>query len=225
MPDPASDPARNWNPLDNFWRLVYPMFNPNPQSSPVRLQPPAPIWDLPSPHNQHNVGVMHPDERNAIPHFVSPDYFHKLATEPQYPVISQDPPAWMIVSNFGWPDFAVTMPGWTLFGPVFAVAVSRARKNGIPHAWTLVGTAMTGLGLGVTKSWIRSENRLQGYLSNSEDALHWRSRAEYERKVLSGEIDERTQGTPTEQMLKSVFGPKHFSLAALEEEYLKESEI
>jgi hypothetical protein len=96
--NPRNDPARNWNPVDNFWRLVYPLFNPRPGSSPVRLDPPSPIWDLPSPHNRYNTGVMHPDERNAIPHYVVPDYFYKLATLPSFPVISMDPSVWMVVS-------------------------------------------------------------------------------------------------------------------------------
>ena len=84
-----------------------------------------------------------------------------------------------------------------------------------------MATTVTGLAVGITKSYIRSENRLQGYLSNDQDAAYWRSRAEYERKVLSGEIDERTNGSATANMLKALLGPKYFSLAALEEEYLK----
>lgn len=45
--DKERDPARHWDPIDAFWRIFYPALNPRPDASPVRLDPPAPIWDLP----------------------------------------------------------------------------------------------------------------------------------------------------------------------------------
>ena len=68
---------------------------------------------------------------------MSPDYFHKLATQPQFPVISVDPPAWIIAENFGTGDYALTMPMYMLTGPAFALAVARMRGNKSPSAWTV----------------------------------------------------------------------------------------
>ncbi len=67
---------------------------------------------------------------------------------------------------------------------------------------------------------MQSENRLQGYHPNEEDVAYWRERAIYERKVASGEIDERLTGSLSEQTIKKMFGPKVFNLEELEKEYL-----
>jgi hypothetical protein len=115
MVQPEKDPTKSWNPMNSFWQLFGPMVNPRPDASPVTLNPPAPIWDIPSPYG----GVHHPEaKKDHIPFYVHPNYYLKLTMQPEHAVVHANPPFWMTVSNFGWTDVAkapiamLTAPGF-----------------------------------------------------------------------------------------------------------------
>lgn len=104
---PDIDPLRNWNPTDSFWKIFQPILNPGTNGTASSVNPPAPLWDLASPYGE----VMHPDNKDGIPHFVHPEYYIKLRSLPSYPVIHHNPPFWMIMQNFGRSDFTSMVLG------------------------------------------------------------------------------------------------------------------
>ncbi len=124
LPD-NSDPARSWNPLHTVWRIFYPLFNPRPDATPARMGSIAPIYDLPSPYGK----IDHPDNKNNIPYFVHPNYFDKLVQPPKHQVIHTDPPAWMVVQNFGMVDYLARFPVYTALGPAFITGHMHLRGN------------------------------------------------------------------------------------------------
>jgi hypothetical protein len=205
---------KDFNPLDQFWKLTYPLFNPKPGSSPVRISAPSPVWDLPSPYGN----VQHPDNKDSIPHFVHPDYFQKLYTEPPFEVVSRDPPVWMIVENFNKRDLLFKFPVCLATAPVFFLAYHRIKKT--PTNWyTWFSSAVLGSSLGYTVIFQDSENRLQGYLENAQDVEYWRQKAEYERKVLRGEIDPAVSQSLAMQGLQALFGAQKVDVTKLEDDY------
>ncbi len=108
------DPAREWSPIDQFWRGVYGVFNPRPDASPAKLERPRQLWDLPSLDGHHDSifqRQMHPENHpDAIPYYAPPDYYTKLITPPSHDVIHHSPPFWMVVQNFGMREYFQTAP-------------------------------------------------------------------------------------------------------------------
>ena len=82
-----------------------------------------------------------------------------------------------------------------------------------------LASTIIGLTGAFTVAYYDSENRLQGYLPNDNDAVYWKQRAEHERKLARGELETDTS-TMTQQTLYWLFGPKSFNSQQLEEEYL-----
>lgn len=123
LPDGTKDTSASWNPLDTFWKALSPALNPSPDASPVKLTQPAPIWDLPSPYG----GVHHPETKDAIPYYVSPDYFSKLIVPPAHSVVHTQPPAWMVVANFNGTD-ALKSVFYTATAPVAAYAHTMIKR-------------------------------------------------------------------------------------------------
>jgi len=70
-----------------------------------------------------------------------------------------------------------------------------------------------------------SENRLQGYASNSSDVQFWTARAEHHRRVSSGEIDPEEGTSSLWQSFYRTFGAKRLDLNALEEEYYQKLKL
>lgn len=119
-----SDPTRGWNPLDFFWKTMYPILNPRPDASPAKLSAAAPIWDLPSAYGNVHHNVAH----ERIPFFVHPDYYTKLTLETKFPVVHREPPFWMTVLNFNAND-AVKAPFYMFSGPGLLLAYSHFNSN------------------------------------------------------------------------------------------------
>lgn len=209
------DPFEKWNPLDNFWRLTYPLFNPRPDASPVRVNAPAPIWDLPSPYGN----VYHPDTKDSIPHFVHPDYFQKLYTEPPHEVVHPDPGLWMIAENFNTRDLAYKFPLCVLSGPAFILGFAYVKKAPWPTNYSWFSSTVVGATLGFSVIYQDSENRLQGYLPNEADVKYWKERADTQRRILAGEIPEPKPESLLGQGLQALFGAKKVDVEALEKEY------
>ncbi|KAI3633769.1 hypothetical protein MIR68_008101 [Amoeboaphelidium protococcarum] len=218
LPD-NKDPSRDWNPLDSFWKVFYPAMNPRPDASPSKIQPPTPIYDLPSPYGKIN----HPDNKDNLPYYVTPDYFTKLSSHPKYSVIHHNPPLWMIAQNISMKDVAVNGTLGTASGPLILYAINRYKRHVPLNAYQWFAAVVVGASYGYTKCYQAAESRLQGYAENAQDVQYWTQRAEYERNVLSGEIDPRKELTWWQSLMERLLGPKQFDPLKLEQQYLSSS--
>lgn len=93
-----------------------------------------------------------------------------------------------------------------------------------PSMVTLASTALVGLTLGFTLCYKDSENRLQGFTKNEEDVKYWKSRAKYEKDVLSGKVDPKEDAPWLIKQLYSVIGPKPVNIELREKEYYESNE-
>ena len=91
----------------------------------------------------------------------------------------------------------------------------------MPAVFPLFATALVGLSMGFSLCYKDSENRLQGYEENSKDVAYWTEKAEYEKKVASGEIDPRKEASWLDRQLFALFGPKPVDVKAAEESYYR----
>jgi hypothetical protein len=83
----------------------------------------------------------------------------------------------------------------------------------------MFATAVVGLSMGFSLCYTQSENRLLGHEENSRDVSFWTERADYERKVISGEIIPRRDGSWLDKKLFAVFGPKLVDLQSEDTKY------
>ena len=204
----------SWNPLDKFWNVIYPAFNPRPEASPSGFTKPGQIWDLPSPY----AAVSHPSNQGAIPHFVNPGYFEKLSMIPEHDVVHSDPPAWMITANLGMFDWLVRIPAVGATGPAFVYAMSLSKKVKAP-AYSLFSTAVIGLATGFAVAYTESESRLQGYLENKDDVEFWKKRAENDRLILEGKRDPTEDMSAVQKSVHALLGPVKVDVEAAETAY------